>query len=541
VGVRREAQKEAMRMVVIRWAVAAAVSMLAGVACTTEVIKVVPGAAGAEPGQDGVAEDGPREADPSTPATSLLEGVAVTGIAVFQGVKIDLLDAKGAWIAPGKRNAPVVAGRTAVIRAYVTPAAGWAAQSVTAELRLLGSGAKTPVLRATRAVAGPSSDAAPATAFDFDVPGEAMAADVTFQVSLTGDGAVSTTGDSDARFPRDGSALALGARASGKLRVVVVPVKYDADGSGRVPDTSAAQLERYRRVFVSRYPTSDVEVTVRQPLSWTTPIARNGSGFSTVLRAITQLRQDDRAPSDVYYYGALAPAASFGQFCSSSCVLGLSAVVDDASTSLLRASVGVGYGNDESASTAAHEIGHAHGREHAPCGGAQGTDPAFPYSGGGIGVWGYDILSKTFLSPSKGKDMMGYCPNEWVSDYTYAALFDRITAVSKPSTATPASPVTGPGGSLPAAARETWRLATVEGDGTVSGASDVALDADAFPRGGEARDVSYASGAGTTVGTRSARFYRFDHLPGGMLLLPTRIGADWSRATVRGITTALAR
>ena len=39
----------------------------------------------------------------------------------------------------------------------------------------------------------------------------------------------------------------------------------------------------------------------------------------------------------------------------------------------------------DSVNTAAHEVGHAHGREHAPCGGAQSTDPSFPYSNGGIG------------------------------------------------------------------------------------------------------------------------------------------------------------
>ena len=118
---------------------------------------------------------------------------------------------------------------------------------------------------------------------------------------------------------------------------------------------------------------------------------------------------------------------------------GLSTVVDSPNTSFLRASVGVGYPGEDSANTAAHEVGHAHGREHAPCGGAQGVDPQFPYSGGVIGSWGYDILAKTFLSPTKGHDMMSYCPNEWVSDYTYSALFDRIAALN----GNPASGATG--------------------------------------------------------------------------------------------------
>lgn len=535
-----------MRTVKLAVGLLGVASVLAA-ACTTEVVEIRRGGPATEPAAEGTETEGAGPTtgdDPATPQTAVVDGIALSGLAVFQGVKVDLLDEDGAWLAPAKRNAPVVAGRAALVRAYVTPGSGWSAQKVTAELRVLGSGAKTPVLRATRTVSGASRDDAPASAFDFEVPAEAMTADVTFQVALTGDGATAVSGESPARFPRDGSMKDLGARASGKLRIVIVPVRYDADGSGRVPDTSDVQLERYRKIFVSRYPTSDFEIRVRDPLSWTTPIARNGSGFSTVLRAITQLRQQDRAPNDVYYYGALAPAASFSQFCASGCVLGLSAVVDDPSTSLLRASVGVGFANEESATTAAHEIGHAHGREHAPCGGAQGVDPSFPYSGGGIGVWGYDILTKSFMSPSRGKDMMGYCPNEWVSDYTYGALFDRIAALAKGVSTSPwTPPSTGkstpaPSGA-PMAARQTWRLATVEADGRVSGADDIEVDAE--PSGGELRDVTYASGTGVTVATRSARFYRFDHLPGGFLLLPTRIGADWSRATVRGIQSALAR
>ncbi|MCY3943967.1 MAG: Ig-like domain-containing protein, partial [Gemmatimonadetes bacterium] len=38
----------------------------------------------------------------------------------------------------------------------------------------------------------------------------------------------------------------------------------------------------------------------------------------------------------------------------------------------------------------AHEVGHTLDLLHAPCGGALGTDPEFPYDNGGIGVWGYD-------------------------------------------------------------------------------------------------------------------------------------------------------
>ena len=54
---------------------------------------------------------------------------------------------------------------------------------------------------------------------------------------------------------------------SGTLKVVIVPVKYNADGSGRTPDVSAAQLARYKQMFMARYPAAEVDVTARAP--WT--------------------------------------------------------------------------------------------------------------------------------------------------------------------------------------------------------------------------------------------------------------------------------
>ena len=251
----------------------------------------------------------------------------------------------------------------------------------------------------------------------------------------------------------------LGAELSGKLRLVIVPIKYDTDGSGRTPTVSTAQLDLYKKTMMRVYPASEVEVTTHAPYPWTTQIAGNGTGFSSVLRAMTQLRQRDQADHDVYYYGLLAPTSSMNTFCQGSCVTGLSTVVEDADTAVMRASVGIGFPGQDSANTMAHEVGHAHGREHAPCGGAASTDPSFPYSGGGIGVWGYDIFAKTFLAPTKGKDMMGYCPNEWVSDYTYNALFERITTISTEKKVQSAMPG-AVASTAPVAAR--YRVATVK-------------------------------------------------------------------------------
>ncbi len=74
----------------------------------------------------------------------------------------------------------------------------------------------------------------------------------------------------------------------------------------------------------------------------------------------------------------------------------------------------------------AHEVGHSLDLPHAPCGGAKGTDPDFPYENGSIGMWGYDFRDSTVVSPGRRRDIMGYCYDlGWLSDY----YFEKVIRV----------------------------------------------------------------------------------------------------------------
>ena len=75
----------------------------------------------------------------------------------------------------------------------------------------------------------------------------------------------------------------------------------------------------------------------------------------------------------------------------------------------------------------AHEIGHNFSLRHAPCGGAPGTDPAFPYPDGSIGAWGYDFRDGGRSVRPSTPDLMSYCNPDWVSDYNFSkALHFRL-------------------------------------------------------------------------------------------------------------------
>ena len=84
-----------------------------------------------------------------------------------------------------------------------------------------------------------------------------------------------------------------------------------------------------------------------------------------------------------------------------------------------------------SATTMAHELGHNMSLYHAPCGGAGGPDPSFPYPDGSIGAWGYDFRDGgRLVHPRQGRDLMSYCSPRWISDFSFTnalryRLFDE--------------------------------------------------------------------------------------------------------------------
>jgi hypothetical protein len=542
----------------------ALVALIAGAAAcsgTTTIYKDAPGTVPTEapPATEVEPVDPSTEGDPTdkaTPAPPLVLGLAITEVAFFQAVKVPVITA-GKPVAKTARNAPVVAGRPALVRVYVAPGEGYTPGAVTAELRLFDGETRLPAIKDTKTITSESTDEVGSSTFNFEVPAESLPAGVTYQVFLTAKGGEVPAGAVDTRIPKDGGVQDLQVETSGKLKIVVVPVQYDADGSGRLPDVSATQLALYKSVFMARFAASEVEITARAPLPYASAISAGGAGFSAILNTIQNLRRSDGAANDVYYYGTFAPKTSFGSFCQGGCVTGLSSVVENPKTSFLRASVGVGFPGEDSVDTAAHEVGHAHGRHHAPCQ-TQDYDPNYPYNGGVIGVWGYNIIDKTFISPTKGKDMMGYCSNEWVSDYTFAALFDRIAAVNGGAVSAGGSaqargnrPAAQP--ALPATitrAAHTFRTATLEGDGSVSWGGDFELEEE--PADGQVRAITYLSASGASLGTDNAHFYPFDHLPGGTLVVPVApkaatvqasaaLQSAWSQVRISGVATTLAR
>lgn len=249
---------------------------------------------------------------------------------------------------------------------------------------------------------------------------------------------------------------------------------------------------------------TEVHISVASAFPWSAAISPSGAGFSNVLQAMVALRQRNRAPPDLYYVGLFAPGDTFDDYCGASCVTGLNGVLTNPQDSVGRASVALGFTGLLAAQTAAHEIGHAHGRAHSPCGGATNPDPTYPHANGAIGVWGYDLGDRTLIRPSFG-DVMSYCVPAWISDWTYNALFNRISTVNAAMSRVAQS----------GTAR--YRTVSVEADGSLHWGETLSL---AEPPANEPRTVRYVDAAGVAVATATGHFYPYEGVPGGYLLVP---------------------
>jgi hypothetical protein len=450
-------------------------------------------------------EDAGAETAPPVPQTLQIDHVDL-----YQAVQIPLF-AGGAPVEA--RKAPIIAGREALVRVAVKPDLGWRRKPIVGTLTLSdGAGERAYTARIEIGLVG-SSDAVYGSTLNFVLPADALGKDTTWSVEVSTPATPQNPAQPLGRVPEVDRAP-IAAIDGGTLRVVLVPVKYDADGSGRLPPLREDTVETYRQTLHALYPTRKVEVSVREPFPWNERTAPSGDGWTDLLTAVVDLRNSDRAPPDVYYYGLFTPAEGLWNYCASGggergCVLGLSGLLVDPNDAFGRGSIGLGFGGERSARTMAHEIGHAHGRAHAPCGGAAGVDRRFPYADGSLGGYGWNIETKTLID-SSAFDMMGYCNPEWISDYNYNALHDRLSAVARAAGAVP--PQSFGDGAAPLR----HRFVHVERDGALRiGRSTLG----AFRPSSAPRPVVFETESGSTREI-TGWWYPYGEIEGGYVVIP---------------------
>ena len=252
------------------------------------------------------------------------------------------------------------------------------------------------------------------------IPASVMRPGVRMVVELDPEGVVPLKQNSQTRYPASGS-MELNVVEPQPFRHIIVPTINAATGNESIVNwaESLSIDHPYLNLLRSLLPVGQMELEIHEPYR------TNLNGFSAWLQWLNDMVSlMEREGRRGYYYGASAQPTGG--------LLGIAFLG-------VAASVGV-----SEISTHTHEVGHSMSLPHAPCGGAGGADPNFPYSGAGIGVWGYDLFRNRLKSPRDFVDVMSYCDPVWISDYFFTRALNfrlggdaGVTFDAEPAAAAP--------------------------------------------------------------------------------------------------------
>ncbi len=237
--------------------------------------------------------------------------------------------------------------------------------------------------------------------FNAEVPGSLVQPGLRLVVELDPEGVVPLAPGSRTRYPDEGS-MEVDVVEPQLFRQIFVPTIATKTPDSSVHNWTDGLNPGSPQVRLARtiLPVGDMEVEVHETFTTDADLGTRG-GWSQWINQIRVLFEQEGRRG--YYYGvARVPQPAVG---------GLGYVGSPVSVGL------------PSANIYAHELGHNQNLSHAPCGGAGGPDPNYPYREGSIGIYGYDIAGKRLYDPGQFKDVMGYCSPDWISDYH----FDRAT------------------------------------------------------------------------------------------------------------------
>lgn len=224
-------------------------------------------------------------------------------------------------------------------------------------------------------------------------------------VDLDPSAAIADADRSDNTWPSSGNPQSISVSTVPTFNVRFVPVAVGA----LVGNVSAANKESFLTTTRRIWPVQNVSSDVRATFTSSATDLQSNDGnnqWLTVLSEINTLRSTDGAPSTTHYYGVVKVGYTSG-------IAGYGYVPG-------RAAIGWDY-LPSGDGVAAHEWGHNFSRQHAPCG--VSGDASYPYAGGVTNYWGWNSTTNTLVSPA-ATDVMGYCSNNWVSDYSWTGVLN---------------------------------------------------------------------------------------------------------------------
>jgi hypothetical protein len=356
---------------------------------------------------------------PKSRAVSVAAAATATAAVAYAAVVPSLnLRIDGWYITQSVQSAegdvPLLQNRDGFIRVFVlADGPNTATPTVRLSLYLNGTLARTFDIPAP----GPSTPQSRdendlASSWNVKIPRELFGSGLTVLAEVDPANAIAEKNESDNHYPVSGTPETETMRSVPDLAVRLVPVRQQTSGlTGDVTDANrATYLKLPRRML----PLPTVDGDVHQVYTTTTPDpllpGDDNGAWVTILSEIDALRVAEGTTRN--YYGVV-------QLDYASGIVGLGYVG-------LPTAIGYDVVDDRSR-VMAHELGHNFGRRHSPCGTTSGLDPSYPYLGGLTGAYGFDLPAGQLKSPLLA-DIMGYCANPWISDYTYEGILAFRTA-----------------------------------------------------------------------------------------------------------------
>jgi CARDB len=305
---------------------------------------------------------------------------------------------------------PLVKNRDGYLRVFVTAnVSNLAAPSVRVQFYVAG------VLESTVTIPPPGisaplspSEGNLASSWNVAVPKTLIQPGLSILADVDPNNAVAEADETDNQFPASGTALPMNVRTTSAFSVSLVPVVQSVNG--RQGDVSGANLDSYLTAAMKIHPLATYDAVVRSPFTTSAPEVQddNANGaWITILSQLDAARTAD--PSGRYYYGVINPPYTSGV----------------AGVGYIGGETALGWDKSGADWVAAHEWGHNWGRKHAPtpssCGQPSNVDTQYPYADGSTGIYGLDVATLS-LKPPTAHDVMGYCSDDWVSDYTYQGI-----------------------------------------------------------------------------------------------------------------------
>jgi hypothetical protein len=313
---------------------------------------------------------------------------------------------------------PLVANRDGYLRVFVIAnQANSATPLVRVRLYVNGTQEGSPAIIPAPSHSVPTSvnESALANSWNVAVPGSMIKPGLAILADVDPSQLIPESQRANNSFPASGTPAALTVKNLSPFYIRFIPVKQSVNNL--TGDVSNANKDALLVKTVKIHPISSYSADVHATYTTTALAVTGGNAngaWESILSEMAALRVAEGSPRN--YFGIVKTSYTSG-------IVGISYIGGGAS---------VGYDGSTAIEIISHELGHAWGRSHAPCGITGATDPGYPYSSGNIGVYGFDVQTNTLYPPATA-EVMSYCHPQWISDYTYTGVYNwRVGHPSSP-------------------------------------------------------------------------------------------------------------